>query len=435
VLAADGELYEQKVYESLTDVSQLSTKPMFMPDLQARIKQYCKDALKNTLVLCIDKGFDPDLTLRLTAECLRALDIEEDAEYFLMVTAKLKNINHMTYFFTTLRDLRPSLLKGLLVELSQDREQYQQTVQLLRCIRYTDIKNCGESLSEYFIRESKRLLIDTDAFICYSDIILHKLTFEQQDCFRVFYKADYQKTTIKDLALIYNNLGGLFYSKGDLEQAAEFYMKCLEIWEAVLPSNHPDLATIYNNLGSLFGGKGDFEQAIEYIFKGLEIREAVLPRNHPDLATIYNNLGIQFKSKGDMEQAADFYMKCLEIREAVLPSNHPDLGSIYNNLGTLYQSKGDWEQAAEFYMECLEIEKRFELHPLHALVYESLGDLFLSIGVLDDSEVYLLECLRIRKLFCSIFHVDRERIFKKLVLLYRAKGDLAKAEFYWRYPE
>jgi hypothetical protein len=126
VLAADGELYEKKVYESLIDVSQLSTKPMFMPDLQARIKQYCREALKNTLVLCIAKGFDPDLTLRLTAECLRALDIEEDAEYFLMVTAKLKNINHMTYLFTKLRDLRASLLRGLLVELTQDRQQYQQ---------------------------------------------------------------------------------------------------------------------------------------------------------------------------------------------------------------------------------------------------------------------------------------------------------------------
>jgi hypothetical protein len=83
VLAADGELYEKKVYEGLTDVSQLSIKPLFLHDLQARIKQYCKEVLKTTLALCIDKGFDPDLTLRLTAECLRVLGIEEDAEYFL----------------------------------------------------------------------------------------------------------------------------------------------------------------------------------------------------------------------------------------------------------------------------------------------------------------------------------------------------------------
>jgi tetratricopeptide (TPR) repeat protein len=261
VLAADGELYEKKVYESLTDVSQLSIKPMFMHDLQASIKQYCKEALKNTLALCIDKGFDPDLTLRLTAECLRVLDIEEDAEYFLMVTAKLKNINYMTYLFTRLRDLRASLLKGLLVEISQDRAQSQQTIQLLRCIRYTDIKTSGESFIEYFIRESIRSRIDTEAFICFSDIVMHKLTFKQEDSFRIFNKTEYKKTTITNLANIYNNLGSLFQDKGDLEQAAEYYMKCLEIWKAVLPSNHSDLATIYNNLGSLFQNKGDLEQA------------------------------------------------------------------------------------------------------------------------------------------------------------------------------
>jgi tetratricopeptide (TPR) repeat protein len=264
VLAADGELYEKKVYESFTDVSQLSIKPILMPDLQARIKQYCRQALKKSLVLCIDKGFDPDLTLRLTAECLRVLNIEEDAEYFMKVSAKLKNINHMTYFFTTLRDLRPSLFEGLLVELVQDHAQYQQTVQLLRCIRYTDIKTGGKSISEYFIRESKTSRIDTEAFECYQEIIMHKKTLEQEDSFRIFNKTEYKKTTITDLASIYNSLGLLIFSKGDLEQAAEYYMKCLEIRKAVLPSMHPDLATIYNNLCLLFHSKGDFEQAAEY---------------------------------------------------------------------------------------------------------------------------------------------------------------------------
>jgi tetratricopeptide (TPR) repeat protein len=69
-------------------------------------------------------------------------------------------------------------------------------------------------------------------------------------------------------------------------------------------------------------------------------------------------------------------------------------------------------------------------HPRHALVYANLGELFLHNGAFDKSEAYLLECLRIRKLFCSTFHPAREGIFKLLVRLHKAKGDLAKAEFY-----
>jgi tetratricopeptide (TPR) repeat protein len=101
----------------------------------------------------------------------------------------------------------------------------------------------------------------------------------------------------------------------------------------------------------------------------------------------------------------------------------------------LFQEKGDLEQAAVYYMKCLEIEKLSELHPRHAVVYEHLGDLFLENGALDKSEEYLLECLRIRELFCSTLDDDREMIFKLLRDLYKAKGDSAKAEFYWRYPD
>jgi tetratricopeptide (TPR) repeat protein len=353
VLAADGNLYEKKVYESLTDVSQISIRPMFMRDLQARIKQYCREALKTTLALCIDKGFDPDLTLRLTAECLSVLDSEEDAEYFLKATAKLKDINHMIYLFTTLRDLRPSLLQGLLVELSQDRAQYQQTVQILRCIRYTDIKNSGLLLCEFFIRAKQQSAIDSHAYYCYYQIIRHKYEFKEDERFRVFFEQNCNTTSIRNLATIYNSLGVLFQAKGDREQAAESYMKCFEIWKAVLPSSHSDLATFYNNVGFLFHEKGDLEQAAEFYTKCLEIMKAVLPSSHPNLAELYNNLGRLFQAKGDLEQAAEFLMKSIEIRKAVLPTNHPDLAESYYSLGVLLLAKGDLEQAAEFYTKCL----------------------------------------------------------------------------------
>jgi tetratricopeptide (TPR) repeat protein len=67
----------------------------------------------------------------------------------------------------------------------------------------------------------------------------------------------------------------------------------------------------------LFKAKGDFEQAAEFCMKCLEIRNAVLPSNHPDLATSYNNLGELQQAIGDFEQADKFYMICLEIRKAI----------------------------------------------------------------------------------------------------------------------
>jgi tetratricopeptide (TPR) repeat protein len=61
----------------------------------------------------------------------------------------------------------------------------------------------------------------------------------------------------------------------------------------------------------------------------LQIKQVLLTSNHPHLATIYNNLGSFFYAKGDLEQANEFYMKCLEIRKEVLPTNHPDLAIMH----------------------------------------------------------------------------------------------------------
>jgi tetratricopeptide (TPR) repeat protein len=80
----------------------------------------------------------------------------------------------------------------------------------------------------------------------------------------LFDQAASQLITTEELATIYNNLGSLYSDKGDSRRAEEYYLKCLSIWQEVLPANHPNLALIYNNLGSLYSDKGDSRRAEEY---------------------------------------------------------------------------------------------------------------------------------------------------------------------------
>jgi tetratricopeptide (TPR) repeat protein len=67
-----------------------------------------------------------------------------------------------------------------------------------------------------------------------------------------------------DLANVYFDLGFFYRCEGDNTRAEEYYLKCLTIWQEVLPANHPDLANIYYILGFLYRSKEDKTRAEEY---------------------------------------------------------------------------------------------------------------------------------------------------------------------------
>ncbi len=55
----------------------------------------------------------------------------------------------------------------------------------------------------------------------------------------------------------------------------------------------------YNNIGLIYFNKGDKDKALKYYYKSLEIRKDNLPPNHPDIATSYNNIGEVYSKKYD----------------------------------------------------------------------------------------------------------------------------------------
>ena len=75
----------------------------------------------------------------------------------------------------------------------------------------------------------------------------------------------------QDFASLYINLGAAYDSKGDYDEAIEYFQKALKINLKMLGPEHPDVAVIYNNLGLAYTGKGEYIKAIEYLQKALKI--------------------------------------------------------------------------------------------------------------------------------------------------------------------
>jgi tetratricopeptide (TPR) repeat protein len=73
---------------------------------------------------------------------------------------------------------------------------------------------------------------------------------------------------------------------GEYSKALSYYEKDLEISQKTLPANHPDLAISYNNIGGMYDNMGEYSKALSYFKRALDIRQRSLPPNHPDLKTV-----------------------------------------------------------------------------------------------------------------------------------------------------
>ena len=178
-------------------------------------------------------------------------------------------------------------------------------------------------------------------------------------------KTEQHQPDSNNLATCYNNVGHTYGALGDHKQALEYQLKALEIWERVLPPEHPDLARSYNNVCATYYALGDHKQALEYKLKALEIRERVLPPEHPSLATSYNNVGYTYGTLGDNQKKLEYYLKALGIRERVLPGNHPDLALSCNNIAWTYHALGRIGEAATHMRRAADIINRSTLPETH----------------------------------------------------------------------
>ncbi len=200
-----------------------------------------------------------------------------------------------------------------------------------------------------------------------------------------------------DVAISYNNIGGVYYHLGELTRALEFYHKALKIELQVLGENHPDLATSYNNIGCVYQELRDLTQALEFFNKALNLRLLVPGENHRDVAISYNSIGCCYYHLGELTQALEFHQKALKILLQVFGENHPAVATSYNNIGNVYRCLEDLTQALEFYDKALKIllDAHGGNHPAVATSYNNVGGICENLGELEQALDFYRDALEI----------------------------------------
>ncbi len=145
-----------------------------------------------------------------------------------------------------------------------------------------------------------------------------------------------------ELPLLYTQLGYVYERRGQLDRAADFAMKTLELGEKYNDNWARGMA--YSDLSNLFWKQGKYEEGLEY---GLESLAFFERRDIVDLDydfTLYI-VGNNYLSLKQYDKALEYYLRSIELGERY--GFYNNLSDVYISLVELYAFLNNFSKAEE----------------------------------------------------------------------------------------
>lgn len=199
-------------------------------------------------------------------------------------------------------------------------------------------------------------------------------------------------------AYAYNSLGLTAKSKGDYDEALEYYKNALNIQESL--ENLQAIALIKNNMGNVHFNRGNHLKAIELYTQSLKIREQL--EDQKAISQSYNNIGGIYHTRGDFEKAIEFYEKSMQIRKEL--NDEAGIAGLLSNIALIYLDKikqngmieSEIQLCKEYLTKALEINRKTGNKHAIAITYSNLGELYEVKKQYDKSIEYYEQSLRLK---------------------------------------
>ncbi|NIO19515.1 MAG: tetratricopeptide repeat protein, partial [Candidatus Aenigmarchaeota archaeon] len=208
---------------------------------------------------------------------------------------------------------------------------------------------------------------------------------------------------------------------GLLDAAIRFSERAL----GVVEKESEEEAMVTGNLGLIYQTKGDLDQAEEMHKKSLEFNKKL--GSLEGMANQYGNLGLTYRKRGELDTAEDMHKKSLEIEKKL--GRLEGMADDYGNLGNIYNMRGDLDKAEKMYNKVLKIEEILGRIDSIANAYGNLGLIYMQKGELDKAEDMNNKSLEIEKKLGRLEGMASQ--YGNLGVIYAQRGDIGKAKEYW----
>ncbi|MEQ9359471.1 CHAT domain-containing protein, partial [Coleofasciculus chthonoplastes] len=191
------------------------------------------------------------------------------------------------------------------------------------------------------------------------------------------------------VATTLNNIGSVYDTIGQPQQALDYYNQALPIFQEV--GDLSGEAAILNNIGSVYDTIGQPQQALDYYNQALPIRREVSDLSGE--AGTLNNIGAVYDTIGQPQQALDYYNQALPIFQEV--GDLSGVATTLNNIGAVYDTIGQPQQALDYFNQALPIRREVDDFSGEAATLNNIGLVYNDIGQLQQALDYFNQALPI----------------------------------------
>lgn len=200
--------------------------------------------------------------------------------------------------------------------------------------------------------------------------------------------ADHLSSEKRSVAI--NNLGIIYYSLGQYDEAIAWFNRGLELTSQEDVRNKLNLLA---NLGLVYQKMKDYDRAIEYNEQVISL--ASESGYLPPQSTALSNMGDIYTGQGDYERALATHLRCYAISMEM--NDESGISTDLLNIGESYFYLGQVEQALQHYEEGLALAEKINHPNLQGWAWQRLGMLFQHLKRAEDALACYLKALTIRE--------------------------------------
>ena len=172
------------------------------------------------------------------------------------------------------------------------------------------------------------------------------------ECYRISVDLNLDLESLR----ILNSIGIVYDRLGKFDQALVYYFNSLDLYNKNLKQNSSifsglSIQALYNNIGNIYQTKGDLQSAEEYYKKGLKL--SIEKKDDINVGIIAGNLGKISMEQKNYSTALEFLNQSMDARNRI--NDLPGIAKSSYLFATYYDGIKDYSKAMEFAQRSFEI--------------------------------------------------------------------------------
>ena len=221
------------------------------------------------------------------------------------------------------------------------------------------------------------------------------------------------------LCLSLKELGITYYLRNETGKALTLYTEALAI--AKDKNLTTEVAAIYNNIGNLYDTRKNYDQAITYYHEGLALQPDDKKRS-----TLLYNLGRAHAGKGDFETAMMHYQQSAAIAQKM---DDPAAGiTALNGIASIYWMQEKDQEVLNVSFTILELQQNTGMATDRIETYNRIGLAYLNMNQPVKAITHFREALMLAE---TVKYSNIHFIYANLAFAYERAGNYKQAYAYF----